>query len=394
MGSGAAVAEIAGALPRPRSAIIERVAAVTRPLAVPMLAYAASRVVTTLAVALAGFATNRSFHKIVTTWDGRWYERIVLEGYPSHVPDGNFYEGTGHHVRSAVAFFPLYPMLTRLIDPVVPGSAAVAGVVVSMIFGATATILVWFLAKAVADRHVADRAAVLFAFSPGAFVMSLVYAEALMITLAAATLLALLRQRWLLAGVLGALATATRPNGTAVAVACAWAAGVAIWQRREWRSLVAPAIAPIGIAGFFAFLWWHTGEPLIWFRVEADGWGERVDFGRNNLGVALAFARAPLGHPNRLVLGLSLLFLVVTVALLVRARLPGIVNAYTAATLALVLTSHINARPRFVFVAFPLVIALAMWAKRTSFTVLAATFAASTTLLTIFYGLQRSSFYP
>ena len=394
VGSGAAVADVAGTLPRQRSTVVDRVAVAVRPLAAPLAAYAASRLVTALAIALAGFATRRPFHRIVTTWDGRWYEKIVLHGYPTSVPHGDFYEGTGRQVQSAVAFFPLYPTITRLLDPVIPGSAAAAGVVVSLLFGASATILVWYVAKAVTNRQVADRAAVLFAFSPGAFVMSLVYAEALMVTLAAACMLALLRRRWLLAGVLAALTTATRPNGVAVAVACAWAAGVAIWRLRDWRSLVAPALAPVGMVAFFAFLWWHTSEPLIWFRVEADGWGERVDFGRSNLGVALAFAKAPLAHPNRLVLGLSLAFLLVAVALLVRARLPGVLNAYTAAALALVLTSQINARPRFIFVAFPLVIALAKWARRWTFTVLAATFAASTTLLTIFYGLHRASYYP
>jgi hypothetical protein len=59
-----------------------------------------------------------------------------------------------------------------------------------------------------------------------------------------------------------------------------------------------------------------------------------------------------------------------------------------------VLTSHINARPRFLFVAFPLVIAMAKFARRSSFTLLAACFASSTVLLTVFYGLHRANYYP
>ena len=59
------------------------------------------------------------------------------------------------------------------------------------------------------------------------------------------------------------------------------------------------------------------------------------------------------------------------------------------------LTSHINARPRFIFVAFPLVIALAQTIKRQStFMVVAGLFAASTVMLTIFYGLHRFNWYP
>jgi hypothetical protein len=371
-----------------------RLAEAARPLAAPLLVYAASRVITALAVGLAAFAARKPVHRVVTTWDGRWYEKIVLHGYPHSVPQGDFYEGTGRQVQSAVAFFPLYPMIVRVFNAVLPGGAALAGVVVSLLLGAVATVVVWLIAKHVAGREVADRAAVLFVFSPGAFVMSLVYAEALMVVLCGACLLALMHRRWLLAGVLGALATATRPNAAAVVVACAFAAGVALWRHRDWRALLAPAIAPVGMVAFFAFLWWHTHEPLIWFRVEADGWGERFDFGRSNASMALAFARAPLSHPNRLVLGLSLILTVVAVALVFRARLGGPLNAYTATALFLVLGSHINARPRFLFVAFPIVIALAKYARRSAFTVLAATFASSTVLLTVFYGLHRGNYYP
>ena len=373
-----------------RARVVER----ARPLAVPLGAYAASRLVTHLAVALAAFAAGKPVQEVLTTWDGRWYERIADYGYPVAVPHGEWAAGTGHRVQSEIAFFPLYPMLIRLVDPVIPGGSSTAGVVVTLVFGALATLLVWRLTGWITDRDTANRAAVLFSFSPGAFVMSLVYAEALMLALGAACLLALVQRHWLAAGVLAALAGATRPNGTAFAVACLWTAGVAIWQRREWRALVAPVLAPMGMATFFAFLWWHTGEPGIWFRVQADGWGEQIDFGQRNLSVAWAFLRDPLDHPNRLVIGLSLILVLTCVGLLVKTRLPGALNAYTLTSLALVLTSHINARPRFVFVAFPLVVAVAKWARRSAFTVVAATFAASTVMLTVFYGLQRGNYYP
>ena len=375
-------------------ALLARVAERVRPLAVPLGAYAASRVVTALAVALAAFAAGKPVQRVLTTWDGRWYEKIADHGYPIAVPHGEWSAGTGHRVQSEVAFFPLYPMLIRLVDPFIPGGSSTAGVVVTLVFGALATVLVWQLTAWVTDRDTANRAAVLFCFSPGAFVLSLVYAEALMLALGAACLLALLQRRWVAAGVLAGLAGATRPNASAFAVACLWTAGVAVWQRREWRALVAPVLAPVGMVAFFAFLWWHTGEPGIWFRVQADGWGEEVDFGQRNLSVAWAFLRDPLDHPNRLVIGLSLVLVLACVGLLVKSKLPGALNAYALTTLALVLTSHINARPRFVFVAFPLVIAVAKWARRSAFTVVAATFAASTVMLTIFYGLQRGSYYP
>ena len=361
----------------------------------PLLAYGASRLVCAFAVALAAMAADTSPHRIFTVWDGRWYEKIALHGYPVTVPQADFYAGTGRQAQTAVAFFPLYPLMVRGLDRVLPGGADVAGVVLSLIIGALAIVLVWMLAEKVADRQVANRASILFAFSPGSFVLSWVYAEGLLILLAAACLLALLERRWLLAGVLAALASASRPNATAVMFACARAAGWAIWKDRDWRALIAPVLAPIGMAAFFAFLWWHTGEPLIWFRVQSQGWGERLDFGRSNLGVFADLFTRPLHNPNRIVLLVSMVTAVVLMVILVRAKLGGVLNVYAISGLCLVLASHINARPRFIFVAFPLVIALAKMIRRQpAFMVVVGVFAASMVMLTVFYGLHRLNYYP
>ena len=77
-------------------------------------------------------------------------------------------------------------------------------------------------------HEVAARAMVLFAVFPGSFVLSFAYSEATLIVFAAACLIFLVDERWLLAGVMGALATATRPNGLAVVAACVVAAAIAI----------------------------------------------------------------------------------------------------------------------------------------------------------------------
>src|SRR4051812_41684628 len=89
-----------------------------RPGAVPLLAYAASRVITTFALGLAAMASHQPFHRVLTVWDGRWYLRIAVHGYPHTVPQGDSYAGTGRQVQSAPAFFPLYPLLMRGLDRV------------------------------------------------------------------------------------------------------------------------------------------------------------------------------------------------------------------------------------------------------------------------------------
>ena len=73
-----------------------------------------------------------------------------------------------------------------------------AAILVSFVLGAAATVLVWQLAARLVGREKANRATALFVFFPGAFVLSMAYAETLMIVAAAACLLLLLDRRWTL----------------------------------------------------------------------------------------------------------------------------------------------------------------------------------------------------
>src|SRR5205814_4008461 len=125
----------------------------------------------------------------------------------------------------------------------------------------------------------ADRAALLFTFLPGAFIFSYAYAEGLMLCLALVCLAALDRGRWVRAGIAGALATATRPNAVVLVACAAWAAGMAIRTRRDWRSLIAVVLTPVGILSFVAYLSAHTGDANAWWRVQHEGWGQRFDAG-------------------------------------------------------------------------------------------------------------------
>ena len=54
----------------------------------------------------------------------------------------------------------------------------------------------------------------IFCLFPGSIVFSMVYAEGLLIPLAAGCILALQRRRWVMAGALAGLATATAASGT------------------------------------------------------------------------------------------------------------------------------------------------------------------------------------
>src|SRR5215472_9929478 len=106
------------------------------------------------------------------------------------------------------AFFPLFPGLIWLLHWVTGGSFLGGALLASVLSGAASALLVWLLAARVRDRWVADRAVIAFCVFPGAMTFGMLYSEPLAIAFAAATLLAMLDRRWVLAGLLAALGTA------------------------------------------------------------------------------------------------------------------------------------------------------------------------------------------
>lgn len=295
---------------------------------------------------------------VLTSWDGLWYLRIVRAGYPRHVQANVTYE----MADARAAFFPAYPMLVRVVDFVLPGGDTIAALFTNFLLGAAAVYLVGLLARELFGIRVSERAMVLMAIFPGSFVLSFAYTEALLLTLAAGCMWFLLKRQWLLAGAVAAIGTATRPNGIALVAACAIASFIAIRERREWRSLIAPLLSPIGFVGFMLWLGAHTGESGVWFRVQTEAWGEGTSFGLTAIRRTIKAFTHPLTSPTNTITAVSVLTLGLLLWFLYKHRLPAFMNAYVAVVvLLMLLPSTVTARPRFVYTAFPLLISAAVW---------------------------------
>ena len=247
---------------------------------------------------------------VLTSWDGLWYMDIVRHGYPRTVPP----DVTYHVEEARAAFFPLFPILGRWFDVVVPGGDSLAVLVMNSILGLIAVVLIGVIAQRLYGEAIGRNTATLVALFPGSFVLSFAYSEALMIVLAAACLLMLLDHEWVAAGVFAALATATRPNGLALVVACAVAAYLAIREDRDWRSLIAVLLAPVGFIVFQVWLGEHTGERSVWFRVQREAWDEGASFGWTAVKHTAEALTAPLTSPTDTITAISV---VATIVLLV-----------------------------------------------------------------------------
>ena len=354
---------------------------VLRPIAI----YLASRVVTLSALAIATAFSHDSILGEINLWDSRWFIRAAEFGWPNHLPRVD-----GHVAGNTIAFFPLFPLTIRWLSHLTGLSLLTSGIIISSVTGLTAIIGVWALVRHYADRSSADRATLLVAMFPGTFVLSRVYSEGIVVTCLAFGLLALLQRRWLLAGILGLIATATSPIALAFEVSCLWCAYQELLRSRNWRALSAPVLAPMGFVAYQLWLWAHTGNLLAWRLTERGGWKSYPSL-MWPVHLVVTFLRDPIStnrQQDLLFVGIVITALAVIVALRSRMPMPLLLYGIAAAVLALV-AAPVGLRPRFIFLAFPLIIAVGTWLRGKSYV---AVLSASVLLLGALMAYTVSSF--
>lgn len=156
---------------------------------------------------------NRAVGPVGATWldgwvrfDGSWYLEIARHGYSY----------SGPHIQSSVAFFPAYPLTMRGIGGVI-GDDALAGILLTLVCGLGVAVLfaVW-CAERFGNRVARLAIAFLLAYPFAFYLFGSVYADALFIAAMLGAFLLLEHDRPVLAGLVGAVATAARPVGLAV----------------------------------------------------------------------------------------------------------------------------------------------------------------------------------
>jgi hypothetical protein len=323
----------------------------------------------------------------LSQWDANWYLLTARHGYPHHLPTAPGQAAAA----STIGFFPAFPMTVRAVHVVTRLPYLAAAVLVNLAFGYVAMLLLWRLACRLTGRDVADRTVLLFLLFPASLALLMPYTEGMFFTFAIGSLLALLDRRWAVAGLLAALAGATRPTGIVLAFCCAWAAVVALRRDRDWRALLAPLLAPLGTVGYFGFLWWHTGSPTAWWTVERLGWAQRTDFGKHAFEQAWYVLTTGHAHPypgipayDAVPGTIGLLLVLVMVPFLVRWRPPAVVAIYAALTVLMPFTTEVlSSRPRYAWAAFPLFVGVARAVHGAVFWVLVAATAVALPVVTV-----------
>ena len=193
---------------------------------------------------------------MVGIWDGTWYHRIADTGYPSTLP----YDPVSNKVTfSAWAFYPVFPMVLRLLGAVgLP--FLLAATVVNVAAGAASVLLVWRLLSAragdcVLHRRMALLATMLWCLYPATAVLQIAYSEALGMALLAAFLCLLLQRRYLWCAAVVLLLGLTRAVAPPLAVVVLahlilrWRSEAAAGSRRPLAGQRVSAVVMVGPPG-------------------------------------------------------------------------------------------------------------------------------------------------
>src|SRR2546430_15948 len=201
-----------------------------------------------------------AFFSTWANWDAANYIRIARYGY--------------NQLPYDVAFFPLFPFMIRVIAHLL-GSRGylIIGTLISNAALLGAMFIIYQMATEISGEQVARRTLLYLCIFPTAFFFFSAYNESLFILLTAATFLALRRQCWWLAGLLGFLGILTRSTGALIVVPFLYE----LWLNRErvmatWHSLLSGLIPilliPLGLLLYCIYCWKLTGDPIAFVTVQ------------------------------------------------------------------------------------------------------------------------------
>lgn len=225
-----------------------------------------------------GAEANGTLLSVLNAWDGTWYRIIAQVGYLS---DFLLWKGD---VPLALAFFPFYPLLIRLVAFVVP-DFWIASVVVSNICFLVSAVLFDALIKLdYPDPRVGRRAIMLLMFTPMSFFFSMAYSESTFLMLSLAAFLAARKEKWLIASLCGMCLSATRPPGFLIALPL-FLEYLQQWRRSEptAKTLFRPplfllGLIPLGLVAFMALCYFELGSFFAFMHAHQAGWEQKLAF--------------------------------------------------------------------------------------------------------------------
>jgi len=351
----------------------------------PLLAFLVTRIIVFVGAYLAEIAIpnisgeafyhvnpNNIWLDVWARWDSAFYLRIVESGYW-------FVPGE----QSAVAFFPLYPLLISFIEPIT--GALLASVLVSNGLFLGALMFLYQLTELeFNDSAVASRTIFYIAAFPTAFFFSAVYTESTFLFFTVSTMYFARKRMWAWAVFFGFLCSSSRIVGIVMwgVVGLEWMEShgwmlLKMHKRQSWLNLfegirkdgfnlLLTFLMPLGLISYMVFLQVQFNDPIA-FSTTQSAWG------REMLGPFIIIYRdlASLAGGNfftgdiwwHVILDLSAYFGVLLVAIAIWHRLGASYALFCIISIVIPSFSGTGSLSRYALVIFPVFMMLGYWGR-------------------------------
>lgn len=200
-------------------------------------------------------------------WDAANFTRIAQNGYQT------IYD---------TAFFPLFPFLIKCIAFLFGNHGYIAiGMILSNVALLGALFVLYQIATDILGEQIGRRTLLYLCIFPTAFFFFAAYNESLFLLLTAGSFLAMRRQKWWLAAILGFFAALTRSAGVLLVIPFLYE----LWISRDvilWREqnifhkilssitrIIPVLIIPLGTAIYCFYCWKHFNNPLAFATVQS-----------------------------------------------------------------------------------------------------------------------------
>lgn len=290
--------------------------------------------------------TKKFWHNLYR-WDAGWYWDVVSKGYTAE----------------NATFFPLYPMTLRALMALQPNNPsafpnAALGVSAVSVFSIAALMIT--LAKREGHTDVTF-AALLFLFFPTAMFLAAPYTEGLFIALLLGYVLALQKQHWWWAFVIGILLGLTRVSGVALILYPLYLGWVNHQDRTRLKWYGFAIAGPLIGVGILAVYQYQVLGNALAFITTQNSWGRTTTF--NIMSIAANYAKnwrdfmsLSMFHPR--FIGWSMNYIFTALGLGLTAWLWFVRREYSVVALAIIalplLSGTTHSFPRLLLPAIPL----------------------------------------
>ena len=327
-----------------------------------------------------------------------WQERLASSGLPHFIWsfgnfDGVHYLGIAkdaYAYQFTQAFFPLYPILIRLGSIFTLGSYLVSALLISNIAFLFGLIIFYKLVKENYDQKIAFWSSIFLLTFPTSLFFGSVYTEGLFFLMIVVSFYLIEKNKLLAASIIGSFASATRFVGVFLSIALSLAAKK---NKRSFSTneLLPILVVPVGLLAYIAYLQLEFSNPL-YFLTSQQIFGQE----RSTTEIILLpqviwrYAKIlattgglPFFNASFELLSTAFALLMLTAAYFKRLKISWLVFSLLA-IITPTLTGTLTSMPRYILIAFPIYVTLALTLNLPSkiiFTVISTALLVITTML-------------